>query len=229
MWTIIIAVACGLVFTVWLANRNSGYQPMFTVRRTPRFQVSALWWGLVICVIVGGGLAAYGLVGFFAPPPDANQLRAEATLAPQGPSHLLVPAIHLDEQIVAIPLTAAGWDVSRLAFHVGWLESTGVKPNDRTAMAFIGHVTISAAQNGPFAELQNLKALDEIIYRSGGSDYVYAINSLQHIKPEDVSRLYQPKGDHLLLVTCTDWNYLTEAYEGRLLVDAVLAKQVPSP
>jgi LPXTG-site transpeptidase (sortase) family protein len=96
-------------------------------------------------------------------------------------------------------------------------------------MAFIGHVTISAAQNGPFAELQNLKALDEVVYRSGGTDYVYAINTIQHIKPDEVSRLFQPKGDHLLLVTCTDWNYLTETYEGRLLADAVLAKQVPSP
>jgi LPXTG-site transpeptidase (sortase) family protein len=229
MWTIVIALLCGVIFTLWLANRQSSYQPMFTVRRGPRFRVSALWWGLVACVLVGGGLAVYGLVGLFTPPPDPNQLRAESTLAPQGPSHLIIPAIKLDEQIVAIPLTANGWDVSHLAFHVGWLESTGVKPNDSTAMAFIGHVTISAAQTGPFADLQNLKALDEVIYRSGGSDFVYAVNRVEHIKPEDVSRLFQPKGDHLLLVTCTDWNYLTENYEGRLLADAVLAKQVPSP
>jgi LPXTG-site transpeptidase (sortase) family protein len=229
MWTLLIALGCGLLVTLWLANRQSRYQPLFTVRRKPRFRFSALWWTLAACVLAGGGLAAYGLSGLLAPPADPNQTRAEATLAPQGPARLLIPAIQLDETIVAIPLTAAGWDISRLAFHVGWLESTGVRPNDSLAMAFIGHVTISAAQNGPFARLQNLQPLDEVVYRQGGSDFVYSVSNIQHVKPEELQRLYVAKGDHLLLVTCTDWNYLTETYEGRLLADAVLAKRVPSP
>lgn len=229
MWTILFALACGLLATLWLANRQSRYQPLFTVRRQPRFRLGWLWWGLALTVVAGGGLAAYGLVGLLTPPPDANQTRAEATLAPQGPARLLIPSIQLDESIVAIPLTAAGWDISHLAFHVGWLESTGVRPNDSLAMAFIGHVTISAAQNGPFARLQNLHPLDEVVYRQGGQDYVYSVANIEHVKPEDLQKLYVAKGDHLLLVTCTDWNYLTETYEGRLLADAVLAKQVPSP
>jgi LPXTG-site transpeptidase (sortase) family protein len=228
MWTIIAAFAIGLLFTLWLANRQTSYQPMFTVSKKPRLKLGWQWWTLFTCVVVGGGLILYGLQGL-TPGPSPDQLRAEATLAPQGPARLIIPAIKVDENIVAIPLTQNGWDISRLAFHIGWLESTGVKPNDSRAMTLIGHVTVSAAQVGPFANLQSLKALDEVIYRAGGSDYVYTVNSISQVKPEDVGRLYVNKGDHILLVTCTDWNYLTEVYEGRLIADAVLAKQVPSP
>jgi len=158
MWTVIIAVACGVFLPSGWQIAIPAINPCSPCA-VPAFSGQRALVGVGGLRRCRGGLAAYGLVGFFAPPPDANQIRAEATLAPQGPSHLLVPAIHLDEQIVAIPLTAAGWDISRLAFHVGWLESTGVKPNDRTAMAFIGHVTISAAQNGPLPNCKILKLL----------------------------------------------------------------------
>jgi LPXTG-site transpeptidase (sortase) family protein len=142
---------------------------------------------------------------------------------------LIIPSLKIDERIVGVPVTGSGWDISRLGMHVGWLESTGAKPGDDLAMALIGHVTVSAVQTGPFAELHALKPLDEVIYRSSGADYVYAIGSVDEVKPEDVDRLYVNKGDHLLLVTCTDWNYVTETYEGRLIADAVLVKQVRSP
>lgn len=225
--TILIAFIVGLAFTVWLASRQPRYRPMFTVRRTPR--IPSLWWVGAASAVVGGGLiilAVRGLNDVFTSP---DLQRAEATVAAQGASHLLVPALKVDERIVAVPITKDGWDISRLGMHVGWLETTGVRPGEDLAMALIGHVTVSAVQTGPFADLHMLQPLDEVIYRSGGSDYVYAINTITEVTPEDVSRLYLNKGDHLLLVTCTDWNYLTETYEGRLIVDAVLAKQVPSP
>jgi LPXTG-site transpeptidase (sortase) family protein len=227
MWSVIIAFLVGLLVVLWLATRQSRYEPMFTVRRTRRLNLSPLWWTLAGCVVVGGALAAYGLSGLVsAPGPD--QARAEATVAALGPSRLIIPSLQVDERIVGVPVAKSGWDISRLGTHVGWLESTGVKPGDRFAMALIGHVTVSAAQTGPFASLYTLEPLDEIIYRSGGVDYVYTIGSIDEVEPEAVDRLYVDKGDHLLLVTCTDWNYVTETYDGRLIVDAVLTKQMPA-
>jgi LPXTG-site transpeptidase (sortase) family protein len=109
------------------------------------------------------------------------------------------------------------------------LETTGAAPGDSLALALIGHVTVSALQAGPFADLHTVEPLDTIIYRAGGWDYVYAVSALTAVQPEAVDRLYVAQGDHLLLVTCTDWNLTTNIYEGRLIVDAVLGKQVPAP
>ena len=227
MWTVVFAFLVGLIFTLWLANRQPRYKPMFVVKRKQRF--NPMWWVAVGSAILGGGLVVFAMRGINEALTSPDQARAEATVAAQGPSRLIIPALKLDERIVAVPVTQTGWDISRLGLHVGWLESTGVKPGDTYAMALIGHITVSAAQVGPFASLRNLQPLDEVIYRSGGSDYVYAINSIDQVKPDDVGRLFVNKGDHLLLVTCTDWNYITETYDGRLIVDAVLAKRVPSP
>jgi LPXTG-site transpeptidase (sortase) family protein len=225
--TLIAALIIGLAFTLWLAGRPSKYKPMFSVRRTPR--IPTLWWVGAISAVMGGALIIFAVRGINDALTSPDLERAEATVAAQGASRLLVPALKVDERIVAVPITKDGWDISRLGMHVGWLETTGVRPGQELALTLIGHVTVSAVQVGPFANLYTLRPLDEVIYRSGGSDYVYAINTISEVSPEDVSRLYVNKGDHLLLVTCTDWNYLTETYEGRLIVDAVLAKQVPSP
>lgn len=227
MNTIIIAFLIGLVFTLWLASRQAHYRPMFAVKRRPR--IPRLWWVGAASAVLGGGLIIFALRGINDALTSPDLQRAEATVAAQGSSRILIPALKVDERIVAVPITKDGWDISRLGMHVGWLETTGVRPGEDLAMALIGHVTVSAVQTGPFANLYTLKPLDEVIYRSGGSDYVYAINTITEVTPEEVSRLYVDKGDHLLLVTCTDWNYLTETYEGRLIVDAVLAKQAPSP
>jgi|SRR3990172_630397 len=224
--SLVIAFLIGLAITLWLAFRQSRYQPMFAVGRA-RAHIGPLWWLGAGSAVVGGALIIVAVKGVSE---GYNGLtRVEATVAAQGPSRLIIPALKVDEKIVGVPIVNDGWDISRLAFHVGWLESTGVRPGDPLAIVLIGHVTVSAAQAGPFAGLHTLKPLDEVIYRSGGVDYVYAIGSVDEVKPEDVDRLYVRKGDHLLLVTCTDWNYTTEKYEGRLIADAVLAKQVRSP
>lgn len=222
---LIVAFFIGLAFTLWLAYRQSRYQPMFAAGGS-KLKISPLWWLAVVSAAAGGGLILWAARVMA---PDADMRRAEATVSAQGPSRLIIPSLKIDERIAAVPLAGSGWDISRLGMRVGWLESTGVRPGDTMAMALIGHVTVSAVQTGPFADLHTLKALDEVIYRSGGADYVYAIGSLDEVKPEEVERLYVSKGDHLLLVTCTDWNYTTETYEGRLIADAVLVKQRPSP
>ena len=82
---------------------------------------------------------------------------------------------------------------------------------------------------GPLADLWTLPTLTEIIYRSNGADYIYAIDDIAEVGPNEVDRLYVKKSDHVLLVTCTAWNYVTETYDGRLVADAVLVKQLPSP
>ncbi|MBI5080774.1 MAG: hypothetical protein HZB17_05665 [Chloroflexi bacterium] len=63
----------------------------------------------------------------------------------------------------------------------------------------------------------------------GGVDFVYAVETLIQVKPNEAVKLFQRKKDRILLVTCTDYNLLTEKYDGRLIVDAVLTQRKIAP
>ena len=131
--------------------------------------------------------------------------------------------------ITALPILNGSWDLGSLGTQVGWLTTTGDRPGGEAAMAFVGHVTVSAAIRGPFADLWKTHLADEIIYRVGGADYIYAVQSKYNAQPDEVKRLYVADGRRLILVTCTDWNYLTRSYSERLIVQAEWVRQEPSP
>jgi LPXTG-site transpeptidase (sortase) family protein len=224
-FSILFAFLVGLIFTLWLAGRQSHEESIFQRRR----RASPLWW-----LAGGSGLLGLGLVALAG----LNWLTHDSANLPLvgpaievifAPARLLIPSLEVNEKIVAVPLAEGGWDVSRLGVNIGWLPTTGERPGDELAMVFIGHVTVSPVERGPLADLWTLPPLAEIIYRSEGTDYVYAIENIVEVNPDEVDKLYVKKSDHILLVTCTAWNYVTETYDKRLLADAVLVKQQPSP
>ncbi len=151
------------------------------------------------------------------------------TTTPTTPPRMLIPSLGLDESVLTIPIVDGSWDLSQLDTHIGWLSTTGNRPGDTLAMAFIGHYTVTATRKGALADLWQTRLEDEIIYRVGGFDYVYAIKSKVTVRPDDVTQLYVDDGRQLLLVTCTDWNYLLFKYNDRLIVQAELLRQVPAP
>jgi LPXTG-site transpeptidase (sortase) family protein len=220
---VIIAFIVGLLFTLWLASRQSDYKPMFSARRSTG---SPLWW-------IAGGAALIGIVVLIYVVVSAIGEQREAATAQGTPSPLqarmLIPSLNINERVVNVPIKDGEWDISRLSGNIGWLEATGVKPDDNLAMAFIGHVTVSSVQKGPFANLWTIKPLSEIIYRNGGVDFVYTVESVSPAKPNETAKLFQRKKEHVLLVTCTDYNFLTEKYDGRLIVDAVLTQRRIAP
>jgi len=232
--TILIAFTIGLLFTLVLAYYQSRQQPLFQTERQTRQRQALLVWSLLGTMgLAGTCLVASSAIMWLSDRNTTTLTSNIATATPSvavdnDPARLIIPALGVDEKIVVVPIVEGAWDISRLGVNIGRLESTGQGPDDSVAMALIGHVTVSTIENGPFADLWTLQPLTELIYRSNGTDYVYSIQSADEIKPEDVSRLYVNRADHLLLVTCTDWNYITETYDGRLLVDAVLVKQQPA-
>jgi sortase (surface protein transpeptidase) len=232
--TILIAFGIGFLFTLALAYfQSSRRKPLFETERQVRRRKATLVWSLLGSLGLAGAcmVAASALLGFLdrdAPPSDSNIPTATfSSAANNEPARFLIPALGVDEKVVDVPVVDGIWDISRLGVNIGRLETTGRSPDDSLAMAFIGHVTVSAIENGPFADLWTLGPLAEVIYRSDGTDYIYAIQSSAEIRPDEVSKLYVNRPGHLLLVTCTDWNYIAETYDGRLLVDAVLTEQKP--
>jgi sortase (surface protein transpeptidase) len=153
----------------------------------------------------------------------------EPTATPTTPPRMLIPSLGLDEAVLTIPIIDGNWDLSQLDTQIGWLSTTGSHPGDALAMDFIGHYTVNAALKGALADLWKTQLEDEITYRSGGVDYVYAIKSKVTVAPNAVSQLYVNDGQQLLLVTCTDWNYLLFKYDDRLIVTANFVRQQPAP
>jgi LPXTG-site transpeptidase (sortase) family protein len=146
-----------------------------------------------------------------------------------APPTLVIPDLDLDQRIVAVDIANGIWDLEKLDQDIGWLPTTGGHPGDDLAMVLAGHVTVTTGRGGPFAQLRHLRIGDQVIYRAGGQDYIYAVESKETVDPEDVQRLYVPDGSRLLLLTCTNWSFFQREYTGRLLVTAKLMSTQPSP
>jgi LPXTG-site transpeptidase (sortase) family protein len=151
------------------------------------------------------------------------------TPTPATPPRLVIPALALDQAIVPLPIVDGQWDLTALDQQIGWLATTGEYPGDDLAMAVIGHVTVGIGKAGPFAALRRLQPNDQVIYRSGGTDYLYAVQSQVKLDAGAVSQLYVPDGQQLMLVTCSDWSFLGGEYVRRLLVTTSLVGTTPTP
>jgi LPXTG-site transpeptidase (sortase) family protein len=155
--------------------------------------------------------------------PDATEEAASA------PPRLLLPTLDIDQEVVDVPITNNVWDLEDLGAQVGRLETTGAFPGDDLAMVLVGHVTLTAANKGPFYDLLRLRTGDEIIYRAAGRDYVFKMVTRRGALPEDVEQLYVADGQRLLLVTCSSWDFLEFEYARRLIVEAELIGYRQSP
>jgi LPXTG-site transpeptidase (sortase) family protein len=156
----------------------------------------------------------------------------EATLdawSTAEPPRLIISRLGLDEVIVEVPVVEGQWDLEHLGKAVGRLATTGQYPGDDFAMTLAGHTTVAVGVSGPFRKLRELEFGDEVIYRSLGRDFVYTVQTRVAIQPDEVERLYVSDGERLLLLTCTDWNFLSREYDRRILVDAKLVETRPAP
>src|SRR3989338_6619220 len=212
-----IAFVVGLAVTLWLAARQAA----------PR---AARWLRWLAAGAGAVALTAAGAAGWQAVRSGAASAFEAQPAAPEvwTNARLLIPDLGLDEKIRRVPIRDDRWDLSQLDHAVGLLAGAGLHPHDDLAMVLTGHVSLPPSVPGPFAELSTLPPVRKIIYRVGGTDYSYAITESIGIAPGDVDQLIVRDGSQLLLVTCTDWNYLTETYNQRLLVKAVLFAEHPA-
>ncbi len=157
-----------------------------------------------------------------------NVRTAVTTPAEVAAPRLIIPKLSLESDIVRVPALNSQWDLTGLGHNVGWLETTGQKPGDALAMALVGHVTVTAAEMGPFADLWKLRLDDEVIYRTEDTDYVYKVKYKIDANPGETWRLYVKDGRQLLLVTCTGWDYAAWNYSQRLIVGAEEIAQRPA-
>ena len=115
-----------------------------------------------------------------------------------------------------------GWDLSTLGNYVGELEGGTYLPYAGNS-ALTGHYY----SMGVFKNLEGLNMGDEIIvYGNDGVKYIYKVVQKFITQPTDVYEMFQQVGERsLTLVTCENYNIVTDEYERRTIVRATIDSQ----
>lgn len=145
---------------------------------------------------------------------------------------LRIPAIGLGMEI-PIPIVHVyyeegaenlQWDLSTLGNYVGELEGGAYLPYAGNS-ALTGHYY----SQGVFKNLGNLNYGDEIIiFGNDGIKYTYRVVQKFLAQPDDVYEMFQQIGERsLTLVTCENYNLVTDEYERRQLIRATIDSTAP--
>lgn len=132
-----------------------------------------------------------------------------------------VPIVHLNYKDGTLE---SGWNLKMLGGYIGELEGGAYLPYAGNSV-LTGHYY----SQGVFVNLVNLRLEDEIIvFGNDGMKYTYSVTNSYWTEPNNVYQLFQPNGDRsLTLVTCDDYNFISDEYQKRYIVQATLVNSEP--
>ncbi|MEW6580180.1 MAG: class F sortase [Chloroflexota bacterium] len=169
------------------------------------------------------------------PPPQG--LRPEDVLPTPTPDRtapprqIMFPAVSVGAPIIPAGRVRGTWETRHLGDSVGHLVGTAWLDGPGGNIVLAGHVESFTGAPGPFAYLFEAKLGDLVVLREGAREERYRVTRIEHVDPYDVSWLAQDGISRITLITCTDWDFDSESYLGRLVVVAepvVMAAQNPS-
>jgi len=150
------------------------------------------------------------------PPPDTSP-----------PIRLQIEALEVDAPVRYVPFGGYTWLVAGLTKEIAWLGETswpGLGGN--TGLA--GHVTLRDGGDGPFHDLGELQAGQEITLFTRDNIYTYQVREVSTVHFEELGVLEPTQSDQLTLVTCTGWDRARRVYDGRLVLVADLVGVEPN-
>jgi LPXTG-site transpeptidase (sortase) family protein len=172
--------------------------------------------------------------GCGTPLPGGTATSAEPSSATDQPAptaysdpgiYMDIPRLGLDQlEILRVPAAGGTWDISGLGAEGGWLDTTAM-PGGRGNSVIAGRGIDLQGQDGPFAQLEILGVGDQIMIRTPGDLYTYAVQSVRIIAPTDHSVLDESGLPILTLLAPSQPNQATQTYDARVVVQAVLVKQ----
>lgn len=124
---------------------------------------------------------------------------------------LEIPKIDLETVI------GEGTDNEILKYMVGHFTKTA-KPGEKGNFCVVGHRNYVFGQF--FNRLDEVTEGDEIIVKTASDTFVYTVNSVSVVEPEDISVLEPTSQETVTLVTCTPIHSATH----RLIVKGILQK-----
>ncbi len=141
-----------------------------------------------------------------------------------GDLWLEIPKLGVKMNIVGVPQTKGGWDVSWLGSNAGWLQGSAY-PTWAGNSVLTGHVWNADNSAGPFRYINTLWYGDKFIIHSRGAQYVYEVRSVLQVGPGNVNALMKHEElPWVTLVTCRGYDTAAGTYEYRVLVRAVLVE-----
>jgi LPXTG-site transpeptidase (sortase) family protein len=123
-----------------------------------------------------------------------------------------------------VPLVNGTWQVDWLTGVGGWLQETAF-PSLR---GITGHVVTHHGSDGPFVHLNSLVPGDNINVSVFGCLYIYKGRSVGNVAPDDILVFKHYDDPVLTLVTCSEYDKATQAYDGRFVENAVLVQVNPA-
>lgn len=151
---------------------------------------------LLVSVIIWGGAIAPTFAG-----------------SPAADTTVTIPSLDLSASIVEIPLTANGWDVSRIGYKVAHLGATSWVGEG-------GNIVIGGHVDRIFGSLNDIAIGDTIIITQDGVEYQYQVREKFVVPETDVSVTYATPHEQLTIITCNTYNARTRSYTHRLVVVA---------
>jgi LPXTG-site transpeptidase (sortase) family protein len=139
---------------------------------------------------------------------------------------LQIPRLKLNSAIVGVPLVNGEWQVDWLSGVGGWLQGTAF-PGLSGNSVIMSHITTHYGAEGPFAHLDTLMPGDNLFVTAFGRSYIYRVESVRNVGPDDISVFKHETKPVLTLITCSKYNTLTRMYDGRLVVRAALIQVTP--
>jgi LPXTG-site transpeptidase (sortase) family protein len=135
---------------------------------------------------------------------------------------LEIPKLGVKLNIVGVPATADGWNVTWLDRDAGWLNGSAF-PTWTGNSVITAHVWDAFNQPGPFALLKNLRYGDIVKVYAFGQVYTYEIRLNKRILPASLSNVFtHEEKSWITLVTCEEYKEKTQSYSYRRMVRAVL-------
>jgi len=153
---------------------------------------------------------------------------SQNTYAILGDLWLEIPSLGIQQDIVGVPKTIDGWDVTWLGRDIGYLDGTAF-PTWAGNTVLTGHVYDENGQPGPFVDLGKLLWGRKIHIHAWGQVYTYEVRSISWwTKPDDIRAITKHEDyDWITLVTCRGYDEKTDSYKYRTVVRAVLIEVTP--
>lgn len=149
---------------------------------------------------------------------------------PALPARVIVfPGATMSAPIVLAARVAGSWETRHLGDSVGHLAGTSWLDDPGGNIVLAGHVETATGAPGPFKHLFEAQPGDPILLRDGAREAYFWVVTVAQTAPDDVEVVRQDGRRRLTLITCTDWDFDTAQYQGRLVVVAEPAPGVASP
>jgi len=149
-------------------------------------------------------------------PTAAPVVQSESAI---GDARILIPSAGVNTPIIRVYLDGVSWDVSNLGQNVGHLQGT-VWMGEPGNIVLSGHVEMRDGRKGIFANLGDLVTGDVVILERDEVEQRYLVSEIRNVAPDDLTPLYPTTTERLTLITCDDYNFLSDSYEERTIVVA---------